>query len=65
LIRHADKTFAGNSKYFRELITEFFKLLDFVLNEDGFDFGLLNSDIELPPWTTFATEFFAKHHMAL
>jgi hypothetical protein len=50
---------------YRELIPEFFTLPDFLVNADNFDFGLPESDVELPKWSKNPMDFIVKHRNAL
>lgn len=50
---------------FRELIPEFFYSHNFLLNENGFNLGMENSDVILPPWAKTSFDFICKHREAL
>ena len=50
---------------FRELIPEFFTLPNMFRNENHFDLGLENSDMELPPWAPTPEAFVSLHRAAL
>ena len=50
---------------FRELIPEFFTLPSMLVNANGFDLGLPDSDMELPPWASCADDFIFLNRVAL
>jgi hypothetical protein len=55
---------------YRELLPEFFFQPEFLVNENGFDFGLLSSgvrvnDVILPPWASCPVDFVYQMRKAL
>ena len=68
-IKNAWASVTGPSNDFRELIPEFFCSEHFLMNENGFDLGLLYGkrieNVELPNWAKTPHDFINIHRMAL
>lgn len=54
-----------NAMDFRELIPEFFYFPDFLENQNKFDLGKGENNVELPPWANSAEDFIRKNRAAL
>lgn len=64
-IPNAWKSVTSTQSDFRELIPEFFYFPDFLINENKFDLGLEDSDVELPTWAKDPFEFVVMNRKAL